>query len=73
MQSVRYFIESHCLFKLISVKKNNMYFDTQRAKVYKDSYRPSSNIYRFFKCLMSVIVDGHSPSGSYIHYRQKRK
>jgi hypothetical protein len=52
-----------------------MYFDTQRAKVYKDIYRPSSNIYRFFRSLMSVIVEGQSPSGSYhyIHYNKKRK
>ena len=51
-----------------------MYFDTQRVKVYKDSYRPSSNIYRFFKNLMSVIVEGHSPSGNYVHhYNRKRR
>ncbi|MBS1597178.1 MAG: hypothetical protein JST75_03060 [Bacteroidetes bacterium] len=55
------------------MKKNHMYFDTQRAKVYKDIYRPSSNIYRFFKSLMSVIVDGHSPSGNYMHYHKKRR
>lgn len=50
-----------------------MYFDTQRAKVYKDTYRPSSNIYRFVKSLMAVILDGHAPSGSYLHYHKKRR
>lgn len=50
-----------------------MYFDTQRAKVYKNIYRPSSNISRFFMSLMSVIIDGHSPSGNYQHLHIRKK
>ena len=55
------------------MKRDNMYFDTQRSKLYKDTYRPSSNIYRFFKSIMAVIVEGHAPSGSYYHYHPVRK
>lgn len=37
-----------------------MYFDVTRAKINKDIYRPSSNIIRFVKSLLAVIVSGNS-------------
>ncbi len=55
------------------MEKNNMYFDTQKAKLYKNYYRPSFNIYRFIKSLLSVIVAGQSPLESSYYYHKKRK
>ena len=46
------------------MKKNNMYYDTQKAKIFKDEYRPSPrNILRFMKSVMTVVVSGRSPIG----------
>jgi hypothetical protein len=45
------------------MKKNNMYYDTQKAKIFKDEYRPSPNILRFVKSVMTVVVSGRSPIG----------
>lgn len=44
----------------LSMKKNTMYFDVTRAKINKDIYRPSSNLIRFVKSLLAVIVSGNS-------------
>jgi len=46
------------------MKKNNMYYDTQKAKIFKDEYRPSPNLLRFVKSLMTVVVSGRSTIGS---------
>jgi hypothetical protein len=41
--------------------KNVMYFDNRRTKICKDIYRPSSNLIRFVKSLMAVLMIGQSP------------
>ena len=46
------------------MKKNNMYYDTHKAKIYKDIYRPSPSPTRFLRTLLSVILLGQSPVGS---------
>ena len=38
-----------------------MNYDVNQAKIYKDAYRPSSNLTRFFKALVSIILMGDSP------------
>ncbi|WP_315818932.1 hypothetical protein [Paraflavitalea speifideaquila] len=38
-----------------------MYYDTHRAKICKDIYRPSSNLFRVFKSLLTVLMIGKSP------------
>ncbi len=43
------------------MQKNTMYYDTHRAKICKDMYRPSSNIIRFLGSLLSVLMVGRSP------------
>jgi hypothetical protein len=45
------------------MKKNNMYYDTQKVKIFKDEYRPSPNLIRFVKSVMTVVVSGRSPIG----------
>ena len=56
------------------MRKNDMYFDTHKVKIYKDSYRPSPNLFHFFRSLFSVILVGHSPVGkASIHYNRKSR
>jgi hypothetical protein len=57
------------------MKKNNMYFDTHTTKIYKQSYRPSTNIFHFFKSVLCVILSGRSPMAkvSYHHHEKKSK
>jgi hypothetical protein len=38
-----------------------MYHDVQSAKIHKSIYRPSSNVIRFVKSLMAVVMLGNSP------------
>jgi hypothetical protein len=38
-----------------------MYYDVHRAKINKDIYRPSTNIFRFIKSLFAVLMLGDSP------------
>lgn len=49
------------------MEKNTMYFDTNRTKINKDIYRPSSNLLRFLKSLLAVLLVGQSSinHGSY--------
>ncbi len=60
-------------FKGIIMKKNNMYYDTHKVKVYRDIYRRSSNPYRFLGSLFSVIREGQSPVTNTYHYHNKKK
>lgn len=43
------------------MKKDSMHFDVQQAKIHKTIYRPSSNIVRFAKSLIAIIMLGDSP------------
>lgn len=43
------------------MQKNAMYYDTRRARIHKDIYRPSSNMLRFFRSLLAVLMIGRSP------------
>jgi hypothetical protein len=45
------------------MKKNNMYYDTQKAKIFKDEYRASPNILRLVKSVITVFFSGQSPIG----------
>ena len=49
---------------------NLMLLDTQRTRIHKDLYRPSTNILRVFKSVMSVIMQGQSPVG--INYSKRK-
>jgi hypothetical protein len=53
------------------MKKNHMQYDVRNTKIYKDIYRPSSNLSRFLGTLLSVILHGHSQVGtSDSHFRR---
>ena len=49
-----------------------MYFDTNLAKINKDIYRPSSNLVRFVKSLLAVLISGQSPISSHSAHSRKR-
>ncbi len=56
------------------MQKTIMYYDTHRAKICKDIYRPSSNLLRFAKSLFAVLMIGqspisHSPTKHRLHQR----
>ncbi len=48
-----------------------MYFDTHKAKILKDLYRPSPNLGRFFKSLFTVVLSGQSPLGNSAVHKRK--
>lgn len=54
------------------MQKNAMFFDTHRTKICRDMYRPSSNLVRFVKSLVSVIVVGHSPISNNTSFNRKK-
>jgi hypothetical protein len=41
-----------------------MYYDINRAKINKRIYRPSSNLVRFLKSVLAIVVNGQSPIGT---------
>ena len=52
--------------------KDNLQYDVRKTRIYKDIYRPSSNLSRFFGTLLSVLLHGQSPLGGSAHvYRRK--
>jgi len=53
------------------MKKNNMYYDTSLTRIHKDIYRPSSNVARFVKSVLTVLLIGRSPIGQ-AGYSRKR-
>ena len=53
------------------MEKNNMYYDTHKAKIFKDLYKPSPNLTRFIKSLFTVVVSGQSPLGNSAVYKRK--
>ncbi len=48
-----------------------MYYDVHRAKIHKSIYRPSTNIGRFVKALLAVIMLGDSPMSTASIARKK--
>jgi len=53
------------------MEKNNMFFDTHKAKIHRDLYRPSTNLGRFIRSLFTVVISGQSPLGRPAVYKRK--
>jgi hypothetical protein len=53
------------------MEKNPMYYDVHRAKIHKTIYRPSSNIVRFVKSLLAVVMLGSSPISATSYAKRK--
>jgi hypothetical protein len=54
------------------MKNDSMRFDTRNTKIYRDIYRPSSNISRFLGTLLSVILLGNSPVNNLDHTHSRK-
>jgi hypothetical protein len=54
------------------MENKRMIYDVNQARIYKDAYRPSSNLTHFFKALCSIILIGGSPITTQYHYPTKR-
>jgi hypothetical protein len=66
-------IESQLPSQSIIMKEKNMYFDMLRAKIYRDNYRPSPNIFRFLGNLLTILLEGQSPLNNSHSFPVKRK
>lgn len=43
------------------MEKSNMYYDVRKTMIHKNVYRPSSNLSRFARVLISILLIGQSP------------
>ena len=55
------------------MKKSHMSFDTRNTKIYKDIYRPSSNLSRFLGTILSIILVGQSQVSHSDHHMRKSR
>lgn len=53
------------------MKKSNMYYDTSLTRINKKIYRPSSNIVRFVKSVLAIVLIGQSPVGTSAYSRKR--
>jgi len=44
----------------------------EEAKIYRDYYRPSLNVFRFFRSILGVFISGSSPAAHGFDYTRKR-
>ena len=68
--SIRYLLK---LKNLANMEKNSKYFDVHRARIYKDLYKPSTNLSRFFKSVLGILLIGKSPISKHDHYFTRKK
>lgn len=54
------------------MSNSNYHYNKEKARIYRDAYRPSFNFSNLFKSLLSVILMGQSPLGSISYYRIKK-
>ena len=53
------------------MKNNSAYYHNSNTKICKDIYRPSTNMGRFFKSILSIIMVGKSPISNNTYTRRK--
>ena len=51
-------------FKKSDMKNRNIVHSHEQAKIYRDHYKPSFNLLRFFKSVLSVFISGSSSAAS---------
>lgn len=54
------------------MEKKEMYFDVNKARIYKDLYRPSTNLSRFFKTLLGILIHGDSSISNRSYYSSRK-
>jgi len=46
------------------MKNKSIVHSHEEAKIYQDYYKPSFNLFRLLKCVLSVVISGSSPAAS---------
>lgn len=54
------------------MKKDHLHYDTRKARIYKDMYRPSSSPFRLLGSILSVLLQGQSRIGNPDVYGRRR-
>ena len=54
------------------MEKNSKYYDIHRTRIYKDLYRRSANLPRFFKAVIGIFLTGGSPISKHGHNFTKK-
>jgi hypothetical protein len=55
------------------MKKDHLHYDVRKARIYRDVYRPSSKLSRFFGAILAIIFQGQSPVSSTHLYDYRRR
>ncbi|MBK6826822.1 MAG: hypothetical protein KAX45_06535 [Chitinophagaceae bacterium] len=53
------------------MKTRSIRYHVQSAKIYKNHYQPSYNIFRLLKSVLAVLLHGSSAAASASHQRHK--
>jgi hypothetical protein len=53
------------------MKNRNIVHTHEEAKIYKDYYKPSFNVVRLLKSVLSVFISGSSPAAHGYDYNKK--
>ena len=72
MKELRYQILTSILNSILMENKR-MNYDVNQARIYKDAYRPSSNLTHFIKALCSIILIGGSPITTQNYYPKNKR
>jgi hypothetical protein len=54
------------------MKNKSIIHTHEEAKIYQHYYKPSLNIFRFFKSVLGVIISGSSPAAHGYDHNRKR-
>ena len=53
------------------MKSRRLKYHTQAAKIYRNHYRPSYNIFQLLKSILAVLIHGSSAAASSSAHRHK--
>lgn len=54
------------------MKNKSIIHSHEEAKIYKDYYKPSLNIFRFLRSVLGVLISGSSPAAHVYDHNRKR-
>jgi len=57
----QFFLRFLCINDLI-MKNKSITHSYEEARIYRDHYRPSLNVFRFFRAILGAVISGSSPA-----------
>ena len=54
------------------MKKKTIVHTHEEARIYRNHYRPSLNIFRFLRAILGVFISGSSPAAQGYDHNRKR-